>query len=169
MRNPTPGLASNHALSSLTLLCSWQELRQCSLWTSLDHSKYASESSLPAIPRALICASCDDASPMPALAVYQTCGFFRADIVGNRAAIEVDPKIIASSMIRQSHEKPRPEPLVRARKRSLAPFSSSMDSDPCATVIRRTLRRRSSVFSTRDLIRPNASRLVLNSWLVWTI
>jgi hypothetical protein len=58
---------------------------------------------------------------MPALDVYQICGFGRAAIVGSTAAIDSAVRLYASSMTTRSAEKPRPEPPERVTNRSRAP------------------------------------------------
>ena len=95
------------------------------------------DGSPPVMARSRIRASCSDVA-IPALEVYQTCGFGRADIVGSTAAIASAVRLYASSMTIRSAEKPRPDPPVRVTKRSRAPECSSMLSEPAAVRMMRT-------------------------------
>ena len=119
IRIPIPGFARAQSAGSAASYASG----------STDHSKNASDGSSPARPRSRTRPSCVDVS-IPAVDVYQTCGFGRVDSVGSSAAIASSPRLYASSRITRSAENPRPDPDDRAMNRSRFPFFSSIASDP---------------------------------------
>jgi hypothetical protein len=108
MRSPRDGIRLPHAARSSR-----------SEPSGADHSKYASDGSPPLMPRSRTRASCSEEA-MPALDVYQICGFGRALSVGSTAAIDSAVRLYASSMTTRSAEKPRPEPPERVTNRRRA-------------------------------------------------